>query len=60
MKAAFSSAASCSGRHEKGSEILLDDGKVRAVIKEQGKDYLPAEIMAGSKLSNNKGFNIPQ
>lgn len=42
-----------------GSEILLDDGKVRAQIKEQGKDYLIAEIMAGSKLSNNKGFNIP-
>ena len=42
-----------------GSEILLDDGKVRARIKEQGKDYLLAEIMAGSKLSNNKGFNIP-
>jgi pyruvate kinase len=44
---------------KKGSEILLDDGKVRAVIKEQGKDYLLAEIMTGSKLSNNKGFNIP-
>lgn len=42
-----------------GSEILLDDGKVRAKILEQGKDYLLAEIMAGSKLSNNKGFNIP-
>ena len=42
-----------------GSEILLDDGKVRAVILEQGKDYLLAEIKAGSKLSNNKGFNIP-
>ncbi len=42
-----------------GSEILLDDGKVRAIIKEQGKEYLIAEIVAGSKLSNNKGFNIP-
>lgn len=44
---------------KKDSEILLDDGKVRARIKEQGKDYLIAEIVAGSKLSNNKGFNIP-
>ena len=42
-----------------GSEILLDDGKVRVRIKEQGKDYLIGEVMAGSKLSNNKGFNIP-
>ncbi len=42
-----------------GSEILLDDGKVRVKILEQGKDYLLGEVMAGSKLSNNKGFNIP-
>lgn len=34
-------------------------GRFCAQIKEQGKDYLIAEIMAGSKLSNNKGFNIP-
>jgi pyruvate kinase len=42
-----------------GSEILLDDGKVRVRITEQGKDFLVGEIVAGSKLSNNKGFNIP-
>ncbi len=42
-----------------GSDILLDDGKVRVTIKEQGKDYLIGEVIAGSKLSNNKGFNVP-
>lgn len=42
-----------------GSDILLDDGKVRVTITEQGKDYLIGEIIAGSKLSNNKGFNVP-
>ncbi len=42
-----------------GSEILLDDGKVRVRIKEQGRDFLVGEVMAGSKLSNNKGFNVP-
>lgn len=42
-----------------GSEILLDDGKVRVRITEQGKDYLLGEVMAGNKLSNNKGFNVP-
>ena len=42
-----------------GSEILLDDGKVRVRIREQGKDYLLGEVIAGNKLSNNKGFNIP-
>jgi len=41
------------------SEILLDDGKVRAVITEKGSDYLQAKIISGSSLSNNKGFNIP-
>jgi pyruvate kinase len=42
-----------------GSEILLDDGKVRVKILEQGTDFLVGEVMAGSKLSNNKGFNVP-
>lgn len=42
-----------------GSEILLDDGKVRVTIREQGKDYLVGEIISGNKLSNNKGFNVP-
>lgn len=41
------------------STILLDDGKVRIRITEKGDDYLIGEIEAGSKLSNNKGFNIP-
>lgn len=42
-----------------GDEILLDDGKVKVTILEQGKDYLLGEVVSGSKLSNNKGFNIP-
>ncbi len=41
------------------SEILLDDGKVRMKIVETGKEYLIGEIISGSKLSDNKGFNIP-
>jgi pyruvate kinase len=44
---------------EKGSEILLDDGKVRARILSKDKNGLDAEIVTGSKLSNHKGFNIP-
>ncbi len=42
-----------------GSEILLDDGKVRVRITAKDGNGLDSEIMAGSKLSNNKGFNIP-
>ena len=42
-----------------GSNILLDDGKVRFKIQEKGDDYLIAEVVAGSRLSDRKGFNIP-
>ncbi len=42
-----------------GSIILIDDGKVRVEIIEQGKDYLVGKIISGRALSNNKGFNIP-
>ncbi|HPF78063.1 MAG TPA: pyruvate kinase [Alphaproteobacteria bacterium] len=44
---------------EIGSEILLDDGKVRVKITAKDKNGLDSEIVTGSKLSNNKGFNIP-
>lgn len=42
-----------------GSFILLDDGKVRMEIVEQGPDYLIGQIISGRTLSNNKGFNVP-
>ncbi len=42
-----------------GSHILIDDGKVRIEITEKGADYLVGKIIAGKKLSNHKGFNIP-
>ncbi len=44
---------------DKGSLILMDDGKVRMEIVEKGKDYLVGKVLAGTKLSNNKGFNVP-
>ena len=42
-----------------GCHIFLDDGKVRVEITEKGDGYLVGVVQAGSKLSNNKGFNIP-
>ncbi len=49
---------------KKGDRILLDDGKVRMEITgkgktKEGKDYLDAKVLAGTKLSNNKGVNVP-
>lgn len=44
---------------EIGSLIFLDDGKVRVKISNKGAGYLEGVVEAGSKLSNNKGFNVP-
>ncbi|MCB9990076.1 MAG: pyruvate kinase [Rhodospirillales bacterium] len=44
---------------KKGDHILMDDGKVRMEITGKGKDYLSAKVIAGVKLSNNKGVNVP-
>lgn len=44
---------------KKGSELLMDDGKVRVEVIKKGKDYIEAKVTAGTKLSNNKGVNIP-
>lgn len=47
------------GAVNKGDMLLIDDGKVRVKIDEKGKDYLVVKVIAGSKLSNNKGVNVP-
>lgn len=42
-----------------GSELLLDDGKVRLRVEECGDDYAMTIVEAGHKLSNRKGVNVP-
>ena len=44
--------------HE-GSTVLLDDGKVRVRVVRKGAGFIEAEVIAGNRLSNNKGFNVP-
>jgi len=44
---------------EKGDHILMDDGKVRMEITGKSKTHLEAKVLAGVKLSNNKGVNVP-
>ena len=44
---------------EIGSEILLDDGKVRVEITAKDKEGLDTKVINGSHLSNHKGFNVP-
>lgn len=42
-----------------GADILLDDGKVRLRVVEHGADYARTTVVAGERLSNHKGLNLP-
>ncbi len=42
-----------------GDELLLDDGKVKLRVTKSGKDFAETEVVAGQKLSDRKGVNVP-
>jgi len=43
-----------------GERILLDDGKIELKVTETNKkNSIKAKVMVGGKLSNKKGFNLP-
>jgi len=42
-----------------GSNLLLDDGKIRVVVKKEGKDSIDCEVLTGGRLTDRKGVNIP-
>lgn len=42
-----------------GMTLLVDDGKVNLCVREKGKDFLVVEVISGSRLSDNKGVNVP-
>jgi pyruvate kinase len=42
-----------------GALILLDDGKVRLRVTENGPDFADTVVEAGDRLSNHKGLNLP-
>jgi pyruvate kinase len=43
-----------------GTDLLLDDGKVRLRVTECGADFADTEVVVGGVLSNHKGVNVPQ
>ena len=43
-----------------GTELLLDDGKVRLRVTDCGADFADTEILVGGTLSDHKGVNVPQ
>jgi len=42
-----------------GTELLLDDGKLRLVVEHCGKDFADTRVLVGGKLSERKGVNVP-
>src|ERR1051326_3848847 len=44
---------------EPGTELLLDDGKVRLKVTDCSSDFADTECLVGGTLSNHKGVNVP-
>jgi pyruvate kinase len=42
-----------------GADILLDDGKVQLRVTAKGRDFVDTEVIAGKKLMDRKGVNLP-
>ena len=42
-----------------GTELLLDDGKLRLSVERCGRDFAETRVMVGGKLSERKGVNVP-
>ncbi len=44
---------------EEGTELLVDDGKIRLRVRDFGSDFANCEVIAGGRISNRKGVNVP-
>jgi pyruvate kinase len=44
---------------EVGTELLIDDGKVRVRVEKHGSDFAEAVTLVGGVISNRKGVNVP-
>lgn len=42
-----------------GTELLIDDGRVRLEVETAGADFADCRIITGGRLSNRKGVNVP-
>ena len=42
-----------------GTELLVDDGKVRLVVESHGADHAEVLALVGGVISNRKGVNVP-
>lgn len=44
---------------ERGTELLLDDGKLRLRVESFGPDFAETAVVVGGGLSDRKGVNVP-
>jgi pyruvate kinase len=44
---------------EVGSDLLVNDGKIRLKVKACGKDFAECTVTTGGEISNRKGVNVP-
>ncbi len=44
---------------EPGSSLLVNDGKIRLIVKDCGKDFANCIVTVGGMISNRKGVNVP-
>ncbi|MDO9638962.1 MAG: pyruvate kinase [Pseudotabrizicola sp.] len=44
---------------EPGSSLLVNDGKIRLIVDDCGKDYANCTVTVGGAISNRKGVNVP-
>ncbi|SOD91109.1 pyruvate kinase [Caenispirillum bisanense] len=42
-----------------GTELLLDDGKIRLRVESHGPDFAETAVLTGGMLSDRKGLNVP-
>lgn len=42
-----------------GADVLLDDGKVHLHVIKKGPDFVETEVIAGKRLMDRKGVNLP-
>lgn len=42
-----------------GTDLLLDDGKIRLQVEECGPDFAHTRVVIGGDLSDRKGVNVP-
>jgi pyruvate kinase len=44
---------------KEGTELLLDDGKLRLRVESHGADFAETRVVTGGPLSDRKGVNVP-